>query len=37
VIVGPLVNQPRIMQQKFQTAHAQALLNGPLTRRTVRP
>jgi hypothetical protein len=37
VIVGPLVNQPRIMQQKFQSADAQALLNGPLTQRTVSP
>jgi hypothetical protein len=37
VVVGPLVNQPNIMQQKFQTANAQALLNGPQTRRTIRP
>jgi hypothetical protein len=37
VIVGPLVGQPRIMQQKFQTVNAQALLNGPQTQRTVRP
>jgi hypothetical protein len=37
VIVGPLVNQPSIMQQKFQSANAQDLLNGPLTQRTVRP
>lgn len=36
VIVGPLVRQPRIMQQKFQTANASALLNGTLTQRTVR-
>lgn len=34
-IVGPLVSQPRIEQQKFQTAVAQDLLNGPLTARTV--
>ncbi len=34
-IVGPLVYQPRIEQQKFQTANAQTLLNGPLTRRVV--
>jgi hypothetical protein len=37
VMVGPLVGQPSIMQQKFQTANAQALLNGPQTQRTVRP
>lgn len=35
-IIGPLVYQPRIMQQKFQTANAQNLLNGPYTRRTVQ-
>ena len=35
-IVGPLVHQPRIEQQKFQTAKAQTLLNGPLTQRTVK-
>ena len=35
-ILGPLVYQPRIEQQKFQTARAQALLNGPLTQRTVK-
>ena len=35
-IVGPLVYQPRIEQQKFQSENAQALLNGPLTQRTVR-
>jgi len=35
-IVGPLVHQPRIEQQKFQTASAQALLNGPLSQRTVK-
>jgi hypothetical protein len=35
-IVGPLVYQPRIEQQKFQTVHAQTLLNGPSTQRTVR-
>jgi len=37
VIVGPLVGLPKIEQQKFQTATAQTLLNGPLTQRTVRP
>jgi hypothetical protein len=37
VIAGPLVRQPRIMQQKFQTMNAEALLNGPLTQRVVRP
>jgi hypothetical protein len=35
-IVGPLVYQPRIEQQKFQTGNAQTLLNGPLTSRTVK-
>jgi hypothetical protein len=35
VIVGPLVGQPKIMQQKFQSLHAQNLLNGPNTLRTV--
>jgi hypothetical protein len=35
-IVGPLVYQPRIEQQKFQTAKAQTLLNGLLTQRTVK-
>ena len=35
VIVGPLVNQPRIMQQKFQSASAQNLINGIRTQRTV--
>ena len=35
VIVGPLVNQPKIMQQKYQTFLAQDLLNGPETQRTV--
>jgi len=34
-MVGPLVCQPRIEQQKFQSANADALLNGPLTQRTV--
>ena len=34
-IVGPLVNQPRIEQQKFQSPNAQILLNGPLTQRVV--
>ena len=37
VIVGPLVQQPRIEQQKFQTANAQTLLNNSLTQRAVRP
>lgn len=37
VIVGPLVNQPKFEQQKFQTGAAQTLLNGPRTRRIVRP
>jgi hypothetical protein len=35
VIVGPLVHQPRIEQQKFQSLNAQNLLNGTLTQRTV--
>lgn len=35
-IVGPLVYQPIIEQQKFQTMNAQAVLNGPLTKRTVK-
>ena len=35
-IVGPLVGQPKIEQQKFQTQNAQDALNGPLTQRTVR-
>jgi hypothetical protein len=35
VIVGPLVSQSRIEQQKFQSANAQALLNGAQTQRTV--
>ena len=35
-IVGPLVHQPRIEQQKFQTAKAQTLLNGLLTQRAVK-
>lgn len=34
-IVGPLVHQPRIEQQKFQSGSAQTLLNGPLTQRVV--
>ncbi len=34
-IVGPLVGQPRIEQEKFQSANAQALLNGNLTQRIV--
>ncbi len=36
VIVGPLVNQHRIEQQKFQTVIAQNLLNGTLTQRIVK-
>lgn len=36
VIVGPLVNQSKIMQQKFQSLSAQTLINGPRTQRTVR-
>ncbi len=35
-IIGPLVYQPRIEQQKFQTMNAQTLLNGALTQRTVK-
>lgn len=35
VIVGPLVSSPRVEQQKFQSAAAQNLLNGPQTQRTV--
>ena len=35
-IVGPLVHQPRIEQQKFQTVKAENLLNGPLTQRIVK-
>ena len=35
VIVGPLVGEPRIEQQKFQTEDAENLLNGMQTRRTV--
>ena len=35
-MIGPLVHQPRIEQQKFQTVNAQSLLNGPLTQRTVK-
>src|SRR5262249_25229291 len=35
VIVGPLVGQPRIEQQKFQSGNAQTLLNGAQTQRTV--
>ena len=37
VIVGPLVFEPRINQQKFQSHNAQTLLNGLLTGRTVLP
>ncbi|HVC93848.1 MAG TPA: hypothetical protein VND64_09160 [Pirellulales bacterium] len=36
VMVGPLVYQPRIEQQKFQTAKVQTLLNGLLTQRVVK-
>jgi hypothetical protein len=36
VIVGPLVMQPLIMQQKYQSLTAQALLNGPQTMRSVQ-
>ena len=35
VIVGPLVGEPRIEQQKFQTEEAENLLNGMQTQRTV--
>jgi hypothetical protein len=35
-IVGPLVRQPMIEQQKFQTKNARDLLSGTLTKRTVR-
>jgi hypothetical protein len=35
VIVGPLVSQPRIEQQKFQTGNAETLLNGAQTQRSV--
>jgi hypothetical protein len=35
VIVGPLVSQSRIEQQKFQSANAQTVLNGAQTQRTV--
>jgi hypothetical protein len=35
-LIGPLVYQPRIEQQKFQTANAQDLLNGLLTQRAVK-
>lgn len=35
-IVGPLVYQPQIEQQKFQSVDAQALLNGVQTQRTVQ-
>ena len=34
-IVGPLVRQPLIEQQKFQSASAEVLLNGSLSQRTV--
>ena len=37
IIIGPLVGNPRIMQQKFQTIMAQALLNGLQTLRIVWP
>jgi hypothetical protein len=35
-LVGPLVYQPRVEQQKFQTGRAETLLNGPLTQRVVK-
>jgi hypothetical protein len=35
VIIGPLVSQARIEQQKFQTVGAETLLNGVRTQRTV--
>ncbi|MGH7193217.1 MAG: hypothetical protein ACREJM_06735, partial [Candidatus Saccharimonadales bacterium] len=35
-MIGPLVYQPKVMQQKSQTANAQNLLNGPFTRRSVQ-
>ncbi len=34
-IIGPLVGQPKIEQQKFQTGTAQTLLNGADTIRSV--
>lgn len=34
-IIGPLVFQPKVMQQKFQSVNAGELLNGPFTQRTV--
>lgn len=34
-IVGPLVFQPKVMQQKFQSTNAENLLNGPFTQRTL--
>ncbi len=37
VIVGPLVSDPRIEQQKFQSSRAEALLNGLDTERIVGP
>lgn len=35
-IIGPVVHQPRIEQQKFQTNNVQTLLNGTLTQRIVK-
>lgn len=35
VIIGPLVSFPHVEQQKYQTASAQTLLNGPRTQRSV--
>jgi hypothetical protein len=35
VMVGPLINQPRIQQQKFQSANAEGLLNGVQTQRSI--
>jgi hypothetical protein len=34
-IVGPLIGQPRIEQQKFQSGTAETLLNGAQTQRTI--
>ena len=35
VIVGPLVSQPRVQQQKYQTPTAETMLNGNRTQRNV--
>ena len=37
VLEGPLVYQPQIRQQKFQTSKAQDLLNQQYTQRSVQP